>query len=45
MNLANVLPVTVLQSGWYESLAVFVGFNTVLFAILCVLDLLPRRRR
>jgi hypothetical protein len=40
-----MFPVAVLQSGLYQSLAAFVAFNTVLYAILAILDILPRRRR
>ena len=40
-----VLPATVLQSDWYAALAWFVGFNTLIFAFLCILHLLPPLRR
>ena len=40
-----VLPSTVLQADWYLSLVWFVGFNTLIFAFLCVLHLLPPLRR
>ena len=42
-----LLPATVLSTGWYEGLAIWVGFNTLVFATLSLLHLLPplRRRR
>ena len=35
------LPASVLQSTWFEALALFVGVNTVFFAVLSVFQLLP----
>ena len=35
------LPSSVLQSAWFEALTLFVGLNTLFFAGLCVLHLLP----
>ncbi len=42
-----VLPATVLQTDWYTTLALWVGFNTLVFAFLSLLHLLPpiHRRR
>ena len=40
----NVLPSSVLQSGWYQALAAFVAFNTLVFACLSLWKLVPRRR-
>ena len=40
-----VLPATVLQSDWYLTLAWWVGFNTLVFAFLSVLQLLPPLHR
>jgi cellulose synthase/poly-beta-1,6-N-acetylglucosamine synthase-like glycosyltransferase len=42
-----LLPASVLSTSWYEGLAIWVGFNTLVFAALSLLQLLPplRRRR
>jgi len=40
-----LLPTTVLTTGWYEALALFVGVNTLVFAALSVAHLLPTRHR
>ena len=40
-----VLPTTVLYTDWYQALALWVGFNTLVFALLSLLHLLPPRRR
>ena len=40
-----VLPATVLDTDWYLALVWFVGFNTLIFALLCILHLLPRLHR
>jgi cellulose synthase/poly-beta-1,6-N-acetylglucosamine synthase-like glycosyltransferase len=40
-----VLPATVLQEDWYVALAWWVGFNTMIFAGLSVLQILPPLRR
>jgi hypothetical protein len=37
----NPLPATILQSTWFEALALFVGINTAIFAMMSVLHLLP----
>ncbi len=34
----------VLKSWWFEGLAAFVGFNTILYAILALAKLIPRKR-
>ena len=39
-----LLPSDVLDSGWYQALAAFVAFNTLLFACLALGKLIPRRR-
>lgn len=39
-----VLPATVFDSGWFQVLAAFVGFNTIIYASLAVWKLVPRRR-
>ena len=36
-----LLPASVLDSDWYAALALWVGFNTLIFACLSVLQLLP----
>ena len=43
----NVLPASILQTDWYAALAYWVGFNTLIFAFLSILHLLPplHRRR
>jgi hypothetical protein len=42
----TVLLATTLQSSrWFLLLAVFVGFNTLVYAALAFAKLLPRRRR
>jgi cellulose synthase/poly-beta-1,6-N-acetylglucosamine synthase-like glycosyltransferase len=43
-----LLPASILQSDWYTALALWVGFNTLVFAFLSLLQLLPplhRRRK
>jgi cellulose synthase/poly-beta-1,6-N-acetylglucosamine synthase-like glycosyltransferase len=40
-----LLPASVLQSDWYTTLALWVGFNTLVFAFLSLLQLLPPLRR
>ena len=47
-----LLPTSVLSSDWYQTLALWVGFNTLVFALLSLMQLLPpvrtwreRRRR
>jgi len=34
----------VLHSVWYQALAAFVGLNTLIFALLALGKLIPRRR-
>ena len=33
-----------LHSGWFQGLAAFVAVNTIIYAILAIAKLLPRRR-
>jgi hypothetical protein len=40
----NLLPSDVFESGWYQALAGFVAFNTLVFALLALGKLIPRRR-
>ena len=40
-----VLPTSVLYTDWYRALALWVGFNTLVFALLSLLHLLPPRHR
>ena len=40
-----LLPTSVLYTDWYRALCLWVGFNTLVFAFLSVLHLLPPRRR
>jgi cellulose synthase/poly-beta-1,6-N-acetylglucosamine synthase-like glycosyltransferase len=37
----DVVPASVLQSTWFEALSLFVGVNTLFFALLAVFQLLP----
>jgi hypothetical protein len=39
-----LLPAEVLHSGWFQALAAFVAFNTILFGVLSLTKLVPRRR-
>ncbi|NUU19094.1 glycosyltransferase family 2 protein [Cellulomonas humilata] len=41
----NPLPASVLHSTWFEALSLFVGVNTLVFAVLSVFQLLPPIRR
>ena len=41
----NPLPSSVLQSSWFEALSLFVGVNTLFFAVLSVFQMLPPIRR
>jgi hypothetical protein len=44
-TLAGVLlPSSVFQTGWFQALAAFVAFNTLLYAGLALWKLIPRRR-
>jgi hypothetical protein len=40
-----LLPTWILETDWYLALATWVGFNTLVFAFLSVLQLLPARHR
>ena len=40
-----LLPASVLQTDWYPALAMWVGFNTLVFVFLSILQLLPPRHR
>lgn len=42
--LGILLPSEVLSSGWFQTLALFVAFNTLLYAALAIGKLVPRRR-
>ncbi len=45
MSIAGILfSSEVLHSGWFQALAAFVAFNTLLYAGLAIRKLLPRRR-
>ena len=39
-----LLPSRVLHEGWYQAFAGFVAVNTIVFAILALAKLIPRRR-
>jgi hypothetical protein len=39
-----LLPAEVLHSGWFQALAAFVAFNTLVYAALSLAKLIPRRR-
>ena len=39
-----LLPSSVLRSGWFQALATFVAINTLVYAVLAVAKLIPRRR-
>jgi len=36
-----LLPTSILASDWYQALSIWVGFNTLVFALLSLLHLLP----
>ena len=40
-----LLPTSTLSEGWFAALAVFVALNTLVFATLSVLKLLPKWHR
>ena len=42
---AAVLPLSTLTSGWFGVLAMFVAFNTLVYAGIALTKLWPRRRR
>ena len=43
--LAGILfPSDVLETGWFQALAVFVAVNTLVYAALSLAKLFPRRR-
>jgi hypothetical protein len=39
-----LLPSSILQSGWFHALAVFVGINTLFYAGLALAKMFPKRR-
>jgi hypothetical protein len=39
-----LLPAETLQSGWFQALAIFVAANTVVYAVISLAKLIPRRR-
>jgi type IV secretory pathway VirB6-like protein len=39
-----VLPTEVLFTGWFQALALFVALNTLVFAGLALVKLVPKRR-
>ena len=43
--IAAILPTSVLDSAWFELLAAFVAFNTLVYAAVALTKLWPRRRR
>ena len=43
--LGILLPASVLETRWFHQLALFVAVNTIVFAVLSVLHLLPPRQR
>jgi hypothetical protein len=43
-HLGILLPSSVLQSDWFQALAVFVAVNTLVYAGLSIAKLIPRRR-
>jgi hypothetical protein len=40
-----ILPTSVLDSAWFELLAAFVAFNTLVYAAVALTKLWPRRRQ
>lgn len=42
--LGILFPSSVLDSGWFQTLATFVAINTLIFAGLALGKLIPRRR-
>ena len=40
-----LLPTWILETDWYLALATWVGFNTLVFVFLSILQLLPPRHR
>jgi hypothetical protein len=50
MTLAQVLvhgillPSEVMTTGWFQALALFVALNTLVFAVLALVKLVPKRR-
>ena len=43
--IAAVLPLSVLTTVWFQLLATFVGFNTLVYVGIALTKLWPRRRR
>jgi len=41
----HIVATTLAENRWFQLLAVFVGFNTIVYATLAFGKLLPRRRR
>jgi hypothetical protein len=39
-----LLPSSVLESGWFQALATFVAINTLIYAVLALAKLWPRKR-
>jgi hypothetical protein len=39
-----LLPASTLQTGWFQALATFVAINTLVYAALAVVKIIPRRR-
>jgi hypothetical protein len=45
ITLAGILlPSSVLHSAWFQALAAFVAFNTLIYAALSLAKLVPRKR-
>jgi hypothetical protein len=43
--MAAILPLSVLTTTWFQMLATFVAFNTLVYAGVALTKLWPRRRR
>ena len=39
-----LLPSEVMTSGWFQALALFVAVNTLVFVVLALVKLMPKRR-
>jgi hypothetical protein len=44
VNAGILLPASVLQTGWFQALATFVAVNTIMYALLSLAKIIPRRR-
>jgi hypothetical protein len=44
VNAGILLPASVLQTGWFQTLAIFVAVNTIMYALLSLAKIIPRRR-